>query len=250
MKTDFIELIINGEIATICLCNRAKRNALSAEMVNDLNKCVDYINHDCSIKVCILRGESDFFCAGADIGELNKITNVNQRVISLMDNWREFANLKIPVIACVAGYALGGGFELALMCDLIVASENAVFGFPEVNIGLLPGNGGTQRLPALIGVKRAFEMISTGVTIDAKTAYEYGIVNKVAPLSMEGSVAYEMARKLTEKPAASLIAIKSVMRQYASSRGLECERDVFSRLLVGEDKMRLTSEFCASKMKS
>lgn len=247
MKTDFIELTESDSIATIHLCNRRKRNALSSAAIHDLNECVDYINKTNDIKVCILKGEEDFFCAGVDIKELNKITNIDQSSLALIESWSKFSSIKVPTIACVAGYAFGGGFELALMCDLIVASENAIFGFPEVDIGILPGNGGTQRLPAIIGAKRAFEMIATGMTINANTAYKYGIINKIAPLFTEYSVAYGMAKKLVQKPPNSLIAIKSAIAQFNTVHGIEYERSLFAQLLLSDDKKHLTDKFFATK---
>ena len=128
MKKEFIEFSEDNGIATIRLCNEHKRNALSAGLINELNECVDYINGADSIKVCIVRANEQFFSAGADIRELSEIHEVDQKAMTLMDNWGRFASVRCPTIACVSGYAFGGGFELALMCDMIIASEKTLFG--------------------------------------------------------------------------------------------------------------------------
>jgi len=173
-----------AEIATLTVNRPAALNALNREVLEDLARVIRDIRHDPSIRVLIVTGAGDrAFVAGADIAAMAQMSaadglefsRLGHRVLGTIED------LPIPVIAAVNGFALGGGAELALACDLIVASEKARFGQPEINLGVIPGFGGTQRLPHRIGHARARELIMTGEMIDAKTAVELRLVNSVVP---------------------------------------------------------------------
>lgn len=184
--------------------NRPERlNAISRELTAELKQFLEGLENDEEIRVLIITGAGKkAFVAGADINELvdrdarmgRRVSKERQEVFSLIEN------LHIPVIAAINGYALGGGLELALACSIRIASEKAQFGAPEVKLGIIPGDGGTQRLPRLVGLGRAMEMILTGDFIDAQEAYRIGLVNRVCPHEQLMEKAMELARKIASRP--------------------------------------------------
>lgn len=187
-----------GEIAHLILNRPEVFNAINEQMINDLRKAIETLGGDESIRVVIITGAGKAFQAGADITELSgmnpiKILGWNQGIV---ENFNALEKIKQPVIAAINGFALGGGLELALACTLRVASEKARMGFPEVKIGIIPGAGGTQRLPRLVGKGIAAEMILTGEMIDAQTAYRIGLVNEIVPHEELIKAAEELARKI------------------------------------------------------
>lgn len=180
-----------------------KMNAISEELTTELKQLLDEIEGDEELRVAIITGAGDkAFVAGADINELidrdaklgRKVSQERQEIFSRIEN------LHIPVIGAVNGYALGGGLELALACSIRICSEKAQFGAPEVKLGIIPGDGGTQRLPRLVGLGRAMEMILTGDFIDAQEAYRIGLVNKVVPHEKLMETAMELAQKVASRP--------------------------------------------------
>src|SRR6202030_2571652 len=173
-----------GAIATITINRPKALNALNRAVLEEITRVLRDIRHDASVRVLIVTGAGErAFVAGADIAAMSEMsvtdglefTRLGHRVM------HTFEDLPIPVIAAVNGFALGGGLELAMACDLIIASDKARFGQPEINLGLIPGFGGTQRLPHRIGHNKAREMIMTGDMFDLKTALELGLVNQVVP---------------------------------------------------------------------
>ena len=180
-----------------------KLNAISNELTEELEVFLDDIEKDQEVRVLVITGAGEkAFVAGADIQELvdrdaligRKISRKRQEVFSRIEN------LSIPVIAAVNGYALGGGLELALACSIRICSERAQFGAPEVKLGIIPGDGGTQRLPRLVGLGRAMEMILTGDFIDSQEAYRIGLVNKVVPHEALLEKVMELAEKIARRP--------------------------------------------------
>lgn len=180
-----------------------KLNAISEELTAELDQLLDEIEKDEDLRVLIITGEGDkAFVAGADIEEIvdrdartgRRVTRARQEIFSRIEN------LPVPVIAAVNGYALGGGLELALACSIRICSESAQFGAPEVKLGIIPGDGGTQRLPRLVGLGRAMEMILTGDFINAEEAYRIGLVNKVIPHEQLMESARELAGKIALRP--------------------------------------------------
>ena len=184
MSEEFVLLEKTPPLATITINRPKALNALNSTVLKELDEILDRVNEDDEIRVVIVTGAGEkAFVAGADIAEMSGMTPLEGSNFSRLGQlvFKKVEELKKPVIAAVNGFALGGGSELALACDFIYASENAKFGLPEVTLGIMPGFGGTQRLPRLIGKGRAKELIFTGKMISAAEAYEIGMVNKVVP---------------------------------------------------------------------
>src|SRR5580700_2225045 len=189
-------------IATLTINRPTALNALNREVLEEFARVIREVRHDSSVRVLIVTGAGDkAFVAGADIAAMAKMSAVDGLDFSRLGHrvMESFEDLPIPVIAAVNGFALGGGLELALACDLIVASDKSRFGQPEINLGLIPGFGGTQRLPHRIGQARARELILTGDMIDAKTALEWGLANKVVAAEQLLDEARKLAEKLATK---------------------------------------------------
>jgi len=202
-----------GEGIGIIKLNRPQRmNALSNEFLRELDLLIDDIKKDDEVRVLIITGDEKFFAVGADINELaGVITPKDAHLIEASSILNKLENLEKPVIAAVSGPALGGGCELALACDIRIASENAIFGQPEIRIGVIPGGGGTQRLSRLIGLGKAKELLYTGDSIDAQEAYRIGLVNKLVPVESLMDEAKKMALKLLKQPGFALKIIKMVV---------------------------------------
>ena len=169
----------------IVTLNRPKElNALSYDFLNELNVALHALDKNDSVNCIILTGSTKAFAAGADIKALAEQGPIGIWKMDMYGLWQSLKQVKKPVIAAVAGFALGGGCELAMICDMIIATENAQFGQPEIKLGIMPGAGGTQRLPKLVGKNKAMEMVLTGNFISADEAYRIGLVNKVVPTEM------------------------------------------------------------------
>jgi enoyl-CoA hydratase len=180
-----------------------KMNALSNELTTELKQVLDEIDADKDLRVLVITGAGDkAFVAGADINELVDRDAVIGRQVSRFrqDLFSCIENLSIPVIAAVNGYALGGGLELALACNIRIAAEEAKFGAPEVKLGIIPGDGGTQRLPRLVGLGRAMEMVITGDFVDADEAYRIGLANRVVPAEELMDTTMALAKKIASRP--------------------------------------------------
>jgi enoyl-CoA hydratase len=215
----------------------ARLNALSYELLRDTALALAGLDADKAIRALILTGGVKIFAAGADIREMAEARSNDdiQRRREFRDRVRE---LHKPIIAAVSGYALGGGLELALNCDLIVAGESARFGHPEINLGLMPGNGGTQLLPRAIGKQRAMEMILLGEPITATRAYELGLVNKVVPDDLVLDEARTIGAKIAAKPDLAVRRAKAAVRKAMTApldEGLDFERRAFDLLLDSAD---------------
>jgi enoyl-CoA hydratase len=199
-------------IGTIKLNRPQRMNALSNEFLRELNLLIDDIKKDDEVRVLIITGDEKVFAVGADINELaGVITPKDAHLIEANSILNKLENLEKPVIAAVSGPALGGGCELALACDIRIASENAIFGQPEIKIGVIPGGGGTQRLSRLIGLGKAKELLYTGDSIDAQEAYRIGLVNKLVPVESLMDEAKKMALKLLRQPGFALKMMKMVV---------------------------------------
>ncbi|WP_117237302.1 enoyl-CoA hydratase/isomerase family protein [Thermus sediminis] len=226
-------------VALVTLKRPGALNALSQDLLRELAEVVEVIAQDSEARVAIFTGEGKAFAAGADLKEIAALKDpFMAREYALLGQgvFAEIAALPIPTIAAIHGYALGGGLELALACDLRVASKDARLGLPEVGLGLIPGFGGTQRLPRLIGRGRALDLILTGRHVSAEEALGMGLVNRV------GEDALEEAKKLAEKilkngPVALALAKESVVRGEGLdlSEALEIEADLFGYAAATED---------------
>lgn len=240
---------IREKIAIVTINRPDKLNALNHQTLAELKQAFEQLNSNNDVSVVILTGSGEkAFVAGADISELNKLdmlegkkfAEFGQSVFSFIENFDK------PVIAAVNGFALGGGCELALSCHFRIASENAKFGQPEVNLGIIPGYGGTQRLTRLINSGRAMEMILTGDMVDANEAYRIGLVNKVFPLTDLMSKAWEMAQKISGKGQQAIrLAIKAVktVEEVSLNQGLNVEASLFALCCGTEDFKEGTSAF-------
>ena len=194
-------------MAVITLNRPKSMNALNSALFKELDDALTKIERDDEIKVVILTGTEKFFAAGADITEMEGIltpVDAHRFLKDVQAVFNRIEDLEKPVIAAVSGLALGGGCELTLACDLRIAAENATFGQPEIKIGVIPGAGGTQRLPRIVGLTKAKELLYTGDFIDAQEAYRIGLVNKVVPLASLMDEAKKMAAKIARQPGFAL----------------------------------------------
>ncbi|MDP6669051.1 MAG: enoyl-CoA hydratase-related protein [Candidatus Krumholzibacteria bacterium] len=241
MSWSNLTLEFEGPVARLEIFRPKALNALNFETLNELDRALDEIRSRESCSLLFLRGEgAKSFVAGADITELAKLdreqgVEVARRGQALFDR---IELLPFPVIALVNGFALGGGCELALACDLRIASENAVFGLPEVKLGVIPGYGGTQRLSRLLGSGRALEMIFTGRMVPAPEALSMGLVNRVVPADSLEKAGKEMAEQiLANSPRAIAAAKESVLegQQEKMGEALEIEARLFGNLCGGEE---------------
>jgi len=232
---------LEGNVCVIKFNRPKVLNAINSDLLFELENAIKVIAEDQDIKVLILTGEGNkAFIAGADIGTMKKFTPLEakrfaqngQRIISLLES------LPIPVIACVNGFALGGGTEIAMACDFIYASENAKFGLPEINLGVIPGFGGTKRLPRLVGQSRALELCFTGKIIDAKEALNIGLVNRVFSHEQLWKETMKVAKSLAFKGRVAVRAIKNIIRN-GIDRDIEVscimESDGFALCFSGND---------------
>jgi enoyl-CoA hydratase len=229
----------DGPVAVVMMHRPQQLNALSSALVKDISVALDVLDDEEDVRVIILTGGEKVFAAGADIKEMAGAgafdDPIQQRFL-----YRDRINrIKKPVIAAVSGYALGGGCELAMSCDIIIASETARFGQPEVNIGIIPGSGGTQRLSRLVGKHRAMEMVLTGDPLTAQEAEKLGLVNRVVPVELLMDEAKTVARKIAAKPPLAIrYAKEAVLKSFNTGLddGLDFERKTFYTLFASEDK--------------
>jgi enoyl-CoA hydratase len=236
---EHILLDIEPPIATITLNRPKVLNALSPELVAEVNQALREMEAAEPVRAVVLTGGPKVFAAGADISDMAERTAVEQLHRDQTGRWTGIAGFTKPLIAAVNGYALGGGCELALMCDLIIAGDSARIGQPEINLGIIPGAGGTQRWPRTAGKYVAMETVLTGAPITAQRAKELGIVNKVVPAEMTIEVAKRVARQLAEKaPLALRMAKESVLKAFETplAEGLVAERKSFYFLFSTEDQ--------------
>ena len=226
-------------IATVTLNRPKVLNALSPDVIREVSTALTKLDADDSVRAVVLTGGRKVFAAGADIGDMADRTAVDQLHRDQTGRWAPLAGFKKPLIAAVNGYALGGGCEVALMCDLIVAGESARFGQPEINLGIIPGAGGTQRWPRTAGKQAAMEIMLTGAPVTAQRAYELGIVNKVVPEEMTIEIAQRLAQELAAKPPLAVrMAKEAVLKAFETplSEGLASERKSFYFLFATEDQ--------------
>lgn len=246
-KYQTISLVTAGAVATVKLNRPEALNALNSTMVREVVGALDALEADDSVRCVVLTGSDKAFCAGADVREMAKLSAAE---ISSSDHlravWERAWKFRKPLVAALSGYALGGGLELAMCCDIIVASEGTKLGQPEINIGIIPGGGGTQRLARAVGKYKAMEMILTGGMISAGEAKACGLVNRVVPAGKHLEEANKLASEIASK---APIAVRSAKQAIAAaqegslSNGLELERRLFYGLFDTEDKKEGMSAF-------
>jgi enoyl-CoA hydratase len=229
----------DGAIAVVTLNRPQSLNALSYALVKDLSLAMQELDEDDEVRVIIVTGGEKVFAAGADIKEMAERGPFDERIQERLAYRDKINRIRKPVIAAVSGFALGGGCELAMSCDIIIASETARFGQPEINLGIIPGSGGTQRLAHVLGKHRAMELVLTGDMITAAEAERFGLVNRVFPVELFLEEAKNLGRKIAAKPVLAVRAAKEAVLKSANTaldEGLEFERKSFYLLFASEDK--------------
>lgn len=230
---------VRGRVALLTLNRPEALNALNAQLISELNHALDELERDHGIGCIVLTGSAKAFAAGADIKEMAELKYPQIYLDDLFSDSDRVANRRKPIIAAVSGFALGGGCELALMCDFILAADNARFGQPEIKLGVLPGMGGTQRLTRAVGKAKAMEMCLTGRMIDAVEAERAGLVARIVPQEQLLDEALKVAAGIAAKslPAAMMVK-ESVNRAFEVSlaEGIRFERRVFHAAFASEDQ--------------
>src|SRR5215468_9377776 len=243
MPESFETLLLErrDRVAIITINRPEKRNALSIKTREEGAALMEQLRGDDSVGVVVITGAGEkAFIAGADIGEFSGRSAITQRGVMTQRNlFNAIDSFPKPVIAMINGYCLGGGCELALACDLRIASETASFGQPEINLGIIPGGGGTQRLTRLVGEGKAMELILTGEIIDATTAFMIGLVNHVVPAGQLEAKTMEIANRIAEKGPIAVSLAKEAVKLASRSNldeGLRREVDLFALCFATEDK--------------
>lgn len=227
-----------GAVGIVRLNRPQALNALSRQLVAELNSVLDAFEVDEAIGAIVLTGSEKAFAAGADIREMQKLTYVDLVAEDFVAQWERLATVRKPVVAAVAGFALGGGSELALMSDIVIAADNARFGQPEITLGLIPGAGATQRLARAIGKTKTMDLVLTGRTIDAAEAERIGLVSRVVPLDELMETAVSVAEKIAASSRTAVLSAKeAVNRSFESplAEGIKAERRLFHGLFATED---------------
>lgn len=226
-------------IALIQLNRPKELNALNLQLMQELRDTLKHLDANGEVRVIIITGNEQAFAAGADIKQMADKTAIDMLLIDQFSTWDQIRKTRKPIIAAVSGFALGGGCELAMTCDMIIASESAKFGQPEIKIGVMPGAGGTQRLAKAIGKAKAMELVLTGRFLSAEEAHFYGLVNKVVPVEMYMYEALILAKEIAAmSPIATMLAKESVNRSFEThlDEGLHFERKNFYLAFASEDQ--------------
>jgi enoyl-CoA hydratase len=226
-------------IALIQLNRPKELNALNLQLMQELRETLQKLDKNDNVRVIVITGNEQAFAAGADIKQMADKSAIDMLMIDQFSTWDQIRKTKKPLIAAVSGFALGGGCELSMTCDMIIASETAKFGQPEIKIGVMPGAGGTQRLTKAIGKAKAMELVLTGRFISADEALKYGLVNKVVPVEMYLHEAMTLAKEIAQmSPVAAQLAKEAVNRSYEThlDEGLTFERKNFYLSFASEDQ--------------
>lgn len=239
-----MELIIVTEqhqpgIALIQLNRPKELNALNPQLMGEVRDALLQLDKNENVKVIIITGNDQAFAAGADIKQMADKTAIDMHIMDQFSTWDQIRKTKKPIIAAVSGFALGGGCEFVMTCDMVIASETAKFGQPEIKIGTIPGAGGTQRLTKAVGKAKAMELILTGRFLSAQEAHFYGLVNKVVSVEMYMHEAVELAKEIAQMPAIAVqLAKEAINRSFETQldEGLMFERKNFYLTFASEDQ--------------
>lgn len=241
----------HGNVGLVTLNRPKALNALSVGLVHDLGQALDAFEADANIRCIVLTGSEKAFAAGADIKEMADFDYMD---VFLQDfitvGWERVTKCRKPVIAAVAGYALGGGCELAMMCDFIIAADTAKFGQPEINLGTIPGAGGTQRLTRSVGKSKAMEMVLTGRQIDAAEAERAGLVSRVVPAADLVDEAVKTAQKIADLSMPVVMVAKEVVNrafETTLAEGIHYERRAFHATFAIEDRKEGMNAFAEKR---
>jgi enoyl-CoA hydratase len=239
MAEDLVLIDREGAVGLVRLNRPDKLNALSPDMLSALADALDDLDADEDIRVIVITGNERAFAAGADIEAMSNFSSEDVLRVNTRQYWLRMWRVGKPLIAAVSGFAFGGGCELALQCDLIVASETAKFAQPEIKLGVMPGAGGTQRLAKAIGPYRAMEMERTGEPITAQQAFEANLVNRVVPVERYLDEAMELARLIAARPPIAVRRAREAFKQGlwgTMQEGMDLERENFVSLFDTEDQ--------------
>lgn len=239
-----------GRVGLITLNRPEALNALNAALIEELNAALDVFEADEGIGCMVLTGSDRAFAAGADIKEMSGRSFTEVMRNDFLAPWERIGRCRKPIIAAVAGYALGGGCEVAMMCDIIIAAESARFGQPEIKIGVIPGSGGTQRLARFIGKAKAMDMCLTGRMMDAAEAERCGLVSRVVPNADLIPEAMRVAEQIAALSLPSVMSAKeAVSRAFETTlaEGVRFERSVFQALFATEDQKEGMDAFLAKR---
>lgn len=234
-----VEPQFDKHVALIRLNRPKELNALNLQLMLEVRDALKELDEDDNVRAIIITGNERAFAAGADIKQMSGKGAVDMLKIDQFSTWDQIKRTKKPIIAAVSGFALGGGCELVMHCDMVIASETAQFGQPEIKIGVMPGAGGTQRLPRAVGKALAMEMVLTGNFISAEQAMQAGLINRVVPVEVYLQEAVKLAKDIAERsPIAVQMAKESVLKSFESNltEGLYFERKNFYMLFATEDQ--------------
>ncbi len=236
--TSVLASVEEGGVGLVRL-NRPPLNALNTTLMEELAMALEAFERDDAVRCIVITGNERAFAAGADIKEMANATPVEMLLRDNISRWDRIRRVKKPIIAAVSGYCLGGGCEMAMACDIVIASETAQFGQPEINLGVIPGAGGTQRLTRAIGKSKAMEMVLTSRMMSAREAEAAGLVSRVVPVEMYLVEAQKLAREIASKaPLAVRLAKEAVNKAFETSLadGIEDERRSFYFLFASQDQ--------------
>lgn len=239
-----------GAVGIITLNRPNALNALNGALIEELNEALDRFEADPEVGAMVLTGSQKAFAAGADIKEMQPKNYMDVYFEDFISKWERISRCRKPIVAAVSGYALGGGCELAMMCDIILAAENAKFGQPEINLGTFPGSGGTQRLPRAVGKAKAMDMVLTARMMDAAEAERVGLVSRVYPVDELLEQALKTAEKIAEKSLpAVMMAKEAVNRAFETSlaEGVRFERRLFHSTFALEDQKEGMAAFAEKR---
>ena len=250
MAYETILVETRGKVGLITLNRPAALNALNAKLIAEVNGVLDQWEADEKIGCIVITGSEKAFAAGADIKEMLNKTYIQAYKEDFIGQWDRVARCRKPVVAAVAGFALGGGCELAMMCDFIIAADTAKFGQPEIKLGVMPGAGGTQRLTRFVGKSKAMEMCLTGRTMDAAEAERSGLVSRVVPASELLNEAMKVAETIAGMSlTVTMMTKESVNRSYETTmtEGIRFERRVFHAMFATEDQKEGMAAFAEKR---
>ncbi|KAB2495106.1 enoyl-CoA hydratase/isomerase family protein [Priestia endophytica] len=236
---EFIETSIRDQVGIIELNRPKQYNALNRTMVREIVESMEIFDRNNEVVTILLTGKGRAFSAGADIEEMANDGPIHLELLNQFADWDRLSLIKKPIIGAVKGFVFGGGFELALCCDLLIAASGTEFSFPEVNIGVMPGAGGTQRLTKVVGRAKALEWLWTGDRIPVEEALKHGLVNKIVAHELLMEETFKLAKKLSKQPPLSLRLIKDSVNKavdYPLYEGMQYERKNFYLLFSSEDQ--------------
>ncbi len=253
MSYENILVETHGRIGVLTLHRPKALNALNRALIGELNQALDGFEADPGIGCIVLTGSERAFAAGADVKEMQPLTFPATYTDDFITDWERLSRCRKPVIAAISGYALGGGCEMAMMCDILIAADTARFGQPEIQLGILPGAGGTQRLTRAIGKAKAMEMCLTGRTMDAAEAERAGLVSRVVPLADLKAETMKLAEGIAAlAPAAAMMVKESVNRAFETTlaEGIRFERRLFQALFATADQKEGMGAFVEKRQPS